>query len=287
MTAMGLIPATDPITVELSICQTEDDPSLGIMYNQISRRTLIQQARNVWGEETARDIRYVIDETFKGFSWDREYPREIFLDHQENRIWACCYQRPKRQDPDGEFMVKTTISIPDFLSLEDILPEQCPLFKIEELVEWGNEQTGLVTSRVPLLGLPGYQEDFIKGRVASQQLITLSEQHHLTRTQHLDMRWYLIPTDLKLTSGDLSRRVSRRVFFDNLRGHYPVAKEHIDRLLAYLKHHRIEPHFLVSSVDKQRNLNILYTMDIETSSGEIEVVSGSLNLAQRRRNELQ
>jgi len=284
---MGPFPATDPITVELSIYQTEDDPSLGVMYNQISRRTLIQQARKAWGEETARDIRYVIDEAFKGFSWDREYPREIFLDHQENQIWACCYKRPKRQDPNGQFLVKTIIPFPDFLSLDDLLPEQCPLFNIEELTEWGNEQTALVASRVPLLGLPGYQEDFIKGKMASQQIITLSEQHHITRTQHLDMRWYLIPTDFRLTGAELARRVTKRVFFDNLRGHYPVAREHIDRLLSYLKQHQIEPHFLVSTVDKQRNLCILYTMDVEMSSGEMEVVSGSLNLAQRRRSELQ
>ncbi len=290
MTALGTLPATDPLmpmTLGLDIYQTDVDPTAALLYNQISRRTLLKRAKEVWGEALGRDLRRVIDDTFKGFSYDREYPRELFLDHHHNQLWACCYKRPKRQDPEGRYLIKTVIPFPDVLPLDELHPEQCPLFALDDLSAWGEQQAPYIVSRVPLLGLPGYQESFLQEGLPSQQIITVSEQYQNHLMMHLDLRWYLLPNDSKLNNADLARRVPKRVFYDNLRGHYPVVKEHVDRLLSYLAQKGIEPHFLVTSAQHQRNLTIIYTFDVMTSDGEVHVVSGSLSIAQRRRNELQ
>lgn len=290
MSAPGALPLTDPpptSVMEMGIYQTEVDPSVALLYNQISRQTLVDRSKTLWGTGIARDIRHLVDAAFKGFSYDRDYPRELFIDHQHNQLWACCYKRPKRQDPLGVFLVKTVIPFPAFLSLAELQPNRCPALTLNALTTWGDANGAFMASRVPLLGLPGYQESFLQETLPAQQIVTVAEQYQNAVYRHLDLRWYLIPTDLKLTKADLAQRVNAPEFYASLRGHYPVVRENIERLLTYLTHHGITPYFLVSNETYQRNLSIVYTFDLLTDDDQVYVVSGSLAIAQRRRKELQ
>lgn len=264
-----------------------DTPTLHVLNHPISMTQLIKRSAAQWGVAMSRDIKRVVDDVFRGFNYDRDYPRELFIDTERNCIWAFCYRRPKPQDPHGNLLVKTLIQFADVFPVGQLIEQGVEVITLEALQRAVMSDPLLSTCDVPLAGGMDGGAEFIRQGYSRQQFIHIGNvDHQITRIDS-DIRWLLGPEDMELTNATIAQRVSRRDFFHVLKGQHRLASEYVSLVLRYIQAIGATPHFFTVRTDTQRNFAVRYTVDVDLGDAHLWPLHGGVFVASRFRPDLQ
>jgi len=275
-------------TADVQAYDTTDNPTLTVMSQPVSRQKLLKRIKMAWGDSAHTTFRQLIDDVFKGFVYDRDYPRQLCLDYDNNVVWAFCYKRPKRQDPSGSSLVKTVIQLPPTLTLDTLgIEGDVPWPTLTEIHQTVSDQSDVLGSRTPLLGVGDFSQDFVRSGTAHQHVVSVGEANNEATYINLDLRWLLASGEAEVSDGEIAQQVSRRDFYYTLKGQYRISTDYLTLIERYLKALGVTPYYQMLRTDTQHNFALRYTLDVKLDDEHCWPVHGGLFLACRRRKDLQ
>lgn len=272
--------------VPMYVVDVQDCPTLTVFNQPIRMTQLIRQAHACWGDNIGRLLKTMVADAFQGFSYDRDHPRELFLDLDANRIWAFCYHRPKRQDPEGKLLTKTVIQLTDRYAVADLVTQHDPTWTFDHLQQLLESDPMLVASGLPLLGDMACGPTFIQEQQSRQQFIHVGFSDGTSTRVTTDIRWLLAAEEVTLNNAGVAQHVTRREFYDGVRGKHHLVPHYVRLLNRYITWVGVRPHHFIVRSETQTNYALRYTLNVEMD-GKHYPVHGGLFVASEKRTDLQ